>query len=605
MNKRLFESTRGRWALASGVVIAALAVSVAVPTLGNTFASSTATVPAYDHIVTIIMENHTESQLIGSSQAPYINQLAKQNAYTNNFSAITHPSLPNYIALTSGSTNGISTDCTPTGSCTVSAKNITDSVTAAGKTWKAYMESMPSACTLADASPYVVHHNPFVYYDDVRTSSRCKSDDVPYTQFSTDLKSTTTLPNYVWITPNVNDDMHNGTVQQGDTWLSQQVPLILKSPAFTQQHSLLVITWDEGLKTGSNTVLTIFAGYGVKTGYVSSVSYNHYSLLRTEEDAWGLSPIASGDKGASPMTDLLSGGGPTATPTPSKTATPGNTPTPSATSTPQPTGTPSGTPTPTPTPGGGIPITNVQCVVMLNGQLQTGICSGTFTADQGSGGSGGAGSNVLEDDFARADTSAGWGTSTNTDGVQTFAWGGDAASSSAVTIASNSGQMLYPGSRTSLKAYAPGTFAGGDVLARVSLSGVGAADAGVLVDATTDGQAWYQAQIDSVTNQLELVKRVNGTSTDVAAASFTPVNGTTYDLRLDVNSSTGALAARVWVDGTVEPSSWTVTSTDSSAPLAPGAVGLLSWWPNAPTGSTSVAFTGFGYSDSGSAVLPQ
>jgi phosphatidylinositol-3-phosphatase len=270
--------------------------------------ASTVGIPSYDHIVVIIMENHSYGQIIGNTaEAPYINELMQHGALAANYLALTRTSLPNYLALTGGNTFGLTADCT---GCMLDASNLADRLEAAGKTWKAYMESMPAACYLGDKYPYVQRHNPFVYYTDIQTNGpRCAAHDVPYSQLTIDLQRASTTPNFVLITPNVIDDMHDGTISQGDTWLSQQVPAILRGPAFTQQHSLLVLTWDEQDEHDSNTadnhIATILVGYGTKIDYPSSVTYTHYSLLRTIEGAWGLAPLASNDQAACAMTDLL------------------------------------------------------------------------------------------------------------------------------------------------------------------------------------------------------------------------------------------------------------------------------------------------------------
>lgn len=291
-------------------------------------------IPSFSHVFVIIMENHSVSQIAGSSSAPYINQLISQYGYAANYQALFHPSLPNYIALTSGGNQGITTDCD---SCRVSAPSIFDELEKAGKTWKAYMESMPSNCAGADASPYLHHHNPPAYYSSLLSSGSCAKNDVAYTQFSSDLASGN-IANFVWILPNANNDMHNGNIQQGDTWLSQEVPKILASSAY-QQNGLLVITFDEGDKNLSpNQVVTIIISPLGKQAYKSTIAYTHYSLLRTISDGLGVQPLGS-SASTNPMSDFFntgnnpsptSGNGtPTATPAPCvmPSMTPGVTPT--------------------------------------------------------------------------------------------------------------------------------------------------------------------------------------------------------------------------------------------------------------------------------------
>jgi hypothetical protein len=266
--------------------------------------AATATVPAFDHIFMILMENHSYNEIIGNTaQAPYLNQLAGQYGVAANYKAVTHPSLPNYLALAGGDTFGITSDCT---TCFVNAPNIAvDRIEASGRSWKAYQESMPSPCFVGDASPYVQKHNPFIYFNDVRLNSTECNKDVPYTQLSTDLASTATTPSFVFITPNLINDMHDGTISQGDTWLRNNVPAILNSPAFTTQNSVLNIVWDEDDSSQSNQVASIVINSAVTPGYRSTTAYNHYSWLKTIESAWGLAPLTANDGNATAMADFF------------------------------------------------------------------------------------------------------------------------------------------------------------------------------------------------------------------------------------------------------------------------------------------------------------
>ena len=168
-----------------------------------------------------------------------------------------------------------------------------------------YAEGMPIPCAPDNSGRYAVKHNPFLYYPAVTADhSSCTRHDVPFTQFAGDLSGTSTLPDYSFISPDLCNDMHDCPVAAGDAWLAAEVPKILASPAFTQQNSLLAITWDEG--TGiNNTVSAIFAGPAAKKGHISSTAYTHYSLLRTIELGWGLPALTPNDANATPMTDLL------------------------------------------------------------------------------------------------------------------------------------------------------------------------------------------------------------------------------------------------------------------------------------------------------------
>src|SRR5436190_2561157 len=192
-------------------------------------AAATGVVPAFDHIFIVVMENHAYNEIIGNTTAaPYTNSLANRYGLATNYVAVTHPSLPNYLALIGGSTFGITSDCT---SCRVNAPNlVADRVEQSGRTWKGYMESMPgtsSACSMVDAYPYVQKHDPFVYFDDIRNVAGECDKVVPYTALAADLASAATTPNYVWITPNMCNDTHDCSINTGDTWLQNNVPAIL------------------------------------------------------------------------------------------------------------------------------------------------------------------------------------------------------------------------------------------------------------------------------------------------------------------------------------------------------------------------------------------
>jgi acid phosphatase len=273
-------------------------------------------VPALDHVFIIVMENQPYGSIIGSSAAPYANSLVTTGGLATSYAGVSHPSLPNYLALTGASTYGIASDCT---TCWVSASNIADTLESNGSTWKAYMESMPSPCFVGDSYPYMQKHDPFIYFNDIRTNtSRCQSHVVPYSQLSTDLQSTSSTPNYAFITPNMCNDTHDCVVATGDAWLQQQVPIILSSPAFKTQRSLLAITWDEDDGSAGNHVPLILVGSGVGAGLASAVSYNHYSLLHTVEVARGLPTLTTNDASAPAITDLFATA-PSPSPSPSAT----------------------------------------------------------------------------------------------------------------------------------------------------------------------------------------------------------------------------------------------------------------------------------------------
>ena len=259
-----------------------------------------------DHVVIIVMENKAASRILGADDVPYLNRLAKHNALAANYHAITRPSLPNYLALTSGTTAGITTNCTPrkTG-CQAEVRTIADEITASGRAWRMYAEGMPGPCRAEDSGRYSVKHNPFMYYPSVTDDRElCADRVVPLGWLDEDLKSARSLPDYVFITPDMCSGTHDCPVRSGDDWLSRQVPKILASPAFTTKNSLLVVTYDEG-SSASNRVAAVFAGPAARKGHVSDTRFTHYSLLRTIEDAWGLDPLTDNDRDAASMAELL------------------------------------------------------------------------------------------------------------------------------------------------------------------------------------------------------------------------------------------------------------------------------------------------------------
>ena len=254
------------------------------------------TPPTYQHVIWIMEENHSYGQIIGSSSAPYINSLATGCGLATSYHSITHPSLPNYVGATSGlalsSLSQFAPDCSPSPGCSTSAASIFGQ----GETWKAYEESMPSACDKSNSGNYAVRHNPPPYFTAL---SGCTANDVPYTQLATDLANNT-LPAFSFITPNLIDDMHNGTVAQGDTWLKNNLPAILNSPEYTSGSTAVFITWDEG--SGGSTsescatstsdqschVATIVISPSTPAGSTSGTLFSHYSLLGTSEQLLGL-----------------------------------------------------------------------------------------------------------------------------------------------------------------------------------------------------------------------------------------------------------------------------------------------------------------------------
>ena len=306
--------TGGLSILLAGILAAfafgALRVTASQSTHLPATAASARPVPVFKHIFVIVMENKDYARVIGSDQAPYMSALAQRYGVATNYYGIRHPSLPNYLAMTGGDTFGITSDCTD---CFVNQPNLVDQLEAGGKSWKAYMEDMPSPCFVGDAAPlYKQKHNPFIYYDNIRTNpARCQKI-VPFAQFAVDIKANT-LPDFVWITPNMCNDMHDCGIDSGDKWLRQWVPQILTSPAW-RNNGVLFITFDEGEGSGDcctyadgGQVFTLVISSLVQPGFISATAYDHYSLLRTIEEAWRLPLLGNaGCDCTTPMADFFS-----------------------------------------------------------------------------------------------------------------------------------------------------------------------------------------------------------------------------------------------------------------------------------------------------------
>ena len=275
------------------------------------------------------MENHPlnvsaccggTAGIIGNSAAPYITQLARNYSLAENYFALVPGSLPNYLATTAGFTfNNVTCVAanSPPSSCSVSAPNIVDRIEASGRTWKAYMEDYTGGCFGANIGAYDYFHNPFPYFTDVQNNTtRCNlivsanpgHVGLPDNQLLSDLNSTSMAPNYVWLTPNENDNMHSSSISTGDTYLSLLVPRILTSATFMTQNAALFIVWDEPTSC-SCPVPAIWVGRTVIPDRVSTTSYTHYSVLATMEALWNLPSLTSNDVFANPMTEFFTSDG--------------------------------------------------------------------------------------------------------------------------------------------------------------------------------------------------------------------------------------------------------------------------------------------------------
>jgi hypothetical protein len=272
--------------IAAGALVAACGGSAPPPAFP---AASAVPSSARSHIVTIVMENHEFGEVVGSPDAPYLNRLARRYGLATASYGMRHPSLPNYLALTSGSTHGITSDCTD---CHVAGANIVDQLSAAHRSWKAYLEGMPRPCfTGASSDDYAKKHNPFAYYDDiVRNRARCNRM-VPFGRLAGDLRHDR-LPAYAFVAPNLCHDTHDCSVATGDAFLRRVVPALLDGLG---PRGVLIVTYDEGTSNAGccggadgGRIPTIVAGPGVKRGARDGHPVDQVGVLRTTERALGL-----------------------------------------------------------------------------------------------------------------------------------------------------------------------------------------------------------------------------------------------------------------------------------------------------------------------------
>ncbi len=287
--------------------------------------SNTTAIPLFTNVFVIMMENTTLATLLAANPTN-LKTWAAAYATASNYHGVAHPSLPNYVGLTSGGTQGIPCDCAATPSlgtcnpigdicfsactCTVGAQHIGDQIEAASKTWMDFGEDMGAStpCNVTDSGNYAQRHNPFLYYNNVQgTPSRCNAHVVDFSNFNPASPAA-----FNFLVPNLIDDMHSGStpIPTGDAWLGAHVPAILSSTAYTS-GGLLVIVWDEDDGSGGllgNTDdpigLWVFSPYAKNSGYVSSVHANHYDLLATFEDGLALGRLSSTTSTA-PLTDFF------------------------------------------------------------------------------------------------------------------------------------------------------------------------------------------------------------------------------------------------------------------------------------------------------------
>ena len=254
-------------------------------------------VPNFQHIVIIMFENKEFGSVIGNPQMPTYNRLAQEYTLLTQYYAIQHPSLPNYIALMGGDTFGIDNNCSD---CFVNERSLPDLIEESGRTWKTYQEDMPEPCFLGDKGDYVQKHNPFVYFDPIRLNAeRCQRSVVALTALPMDIAANA-LPNFMFIKPNICNDLHDCELDITDAWLTNLLGTLIPALDATGQSYVVVMLFEEGqgdhsccgLPEGGGRVPVVLYSPLVRNAFEDPTPYTHYSLLKTISAAWGLPYLA-------------------------------------------------------------------------------------------------------------------------------------------------------------------------------------------------------------------------------------------------------------------------------------------------------------------------
>jgi len=266
-----------------------------VPSLSEPAPTPNTAIPNFDHIVIVIFENEEISTILSSPDLPALTRLVDSGSLLTQYFAVTHPSMPNYIALIGGDTYGYDHACD---FCDIDVTSLPDLIERSGRTWKTYQEDMPSPCYIRAKDGYLTKHNPFIFFTPiVKDKQRCAEGVVPLTQISDDL-SNGNFPNFAFVVPNACHSGHNCDFVVVDTWMKSVIEdTLVTSLEKTGDNYLIVVLWDEGTTSGSCCGLPAEAGGHIaavlvspkaKAGYQDSTPYSHYSILKTISEAWGL-----------------------------------------------------------------------------------------------------------------------------------------------------------------------------------------------------------------------------------------------------------------------------------------------------------------------------
>jgi hypothetical protein len=253
-------------------------------------------VPVFDHIVVITFENKEYRKIVNNPYMPTFNMYARDYTLLTQFYAVTHPSLPNYLAMIGGDTFNIRRNCQD---CFINATSLPDLIEASGRTWKTYQEDMDAPCGLGsqDDGEYEQKHNPFVYFDAIRLNKqRCENRVVPLESLGADIEAGT-LSNFIFITPNMCNNAHNCKLIVTDAWILEKLNQLIPALEKESKNYLVVLNWDEGQddgsccglpKPGGGRIAVVLISPVVKNHYQDATPYSHYSLLKTVAASWNL-----------------------------------------------------------------------------------------------------------------------------------------------------------------------------------------------------------------------------------------------------------------------------------------------------------------------------
>jgi phosphatidylinositol-3-phosphatase len=274
------------------------AILVAAAALTCSASAAQPKVPAFDRIIVVFFENKESPRVLGHPEAPTFTAYVKRYANITRYYGVTHPSLPNYIAFVSGSTQGITDNCT---SCIVKAKSLADTIEASGRTWKTYAEGLPYPGFVGAVNGrYAKKHNPFVYFRNIAASPvRRRTRIVPFTHFARDLRANR-LPNFSLIIPDMCNSMHDCDVSVGDRWLQRLLRGLVRLP-----NTAIFVLFDEGTtgERGGGHIPALAIGTGVRQRSTHGAVTDHYGALRTIEEAWGL-PLLGRSARVPPITGI-------------------------------------------------------------------------------------------------------------------------------------------------------------------------------------------------------------------------------------------------------------------------------------------------------------